>query len=97
MPAGMQVFRANGSLKIDITDSITRFLGSFETGTSAGQFVDSRLTTGRPFFQIVSIGYISAEFMMPEIRPAGDRFTWVFADNGLSTPNTSCTVLYGLY
>lgn len=96
MPAGLQVFRANGSLKLDITTSITRYLGQFNTGTAAGQFVDSRLTGGRPFFQVISLGYIG-QYMLPEISFGSDRFYWNFANNGLSTPNANCTVFYGVY
>lgn len=96
MPAGLQVFRANGTLKMDITTSITRYLGSFNTGTSDGQFVDSRMTSGRPFFQIISVGFIG-NYMLPEITFGSDRFYWNFANNGLNTQKANSTVFYGVY
>lgn len=96
MPQGLQLFDVSGNRTLDVTDRITRYLGSFQTGTDNGSFSDQRLSQGVPFYQIVSEGEIGA-VNFPSIMLSGTTFRWEFFTTGLYAPRTNSTVYYGVY
>lgn len=49
MAVGLQVWDANGNLVVDITDRLSKILGTVYTGSSNGSVTVSGLSEGEPF------------------------------------------------
>lgn len=77
MPAGLQVFKPSGAIKIDLSDRIARFLGLFFFPAGAsGSVVIEGLTTGTPFYSATpfgsGLGFGANNEIPPTISFAGD-------------------------
>lgn len=108
MPAGIQTFDASGNLILDLTDRITRLIGSVVTGTVAGSIVVPEFSQGTPFFAVVDTGVLSGGWdytgsgtapMVPTI--SGTTLSW---DRPRNAPGAayhsnprSVTIFYGVY
>ena len=57
MPSGLQIFNADGSLHVDITDKLPKFAQSFVTGTTPGSVtIASQAGNAKMFFSCVPDG-----------------------------------------
>jgi hypothetical protein len=71
--ASLKVWNASGVLILDLTDRITRYLGTFNVTTAnTGTFTDSRLIGGAAWF------HINNAFRAPRItfNATLGRFSW---------------------
>lgn len=80
--AGFQVLNVNGTLKIDVSDNLTGFIATFETGTKDGEFL---LPDGkyRIWWGVTDVtGYdpfdYGNNYEIPNIMIEGNKFKWKF-------------------
>ena len=95
---GLQIFDANGNLKLDVTDSLTRVIGDFETGLTNGSISDLELLNGTPWY-IVSMNQGSnlRDVCMQSLNITinGSILSWVFFAD--SSTRNSYHVIYGVF
>ncbi|NDD82997.1 hypothetical protein EBZ38_01765 [bacterium] len=92
MPAGLREYDASGNLIFDTTSKLGRVLGvTTLTGTVDGNLTDNDLTSGTPFWMIVSVASFGAE--MPAISTTGTLLSWSWSGRGSGTYK----LIYGVY
>lgn len=94
MPRGLQVWDGNGNSTLDVSDSLTRVLGTIKTVGGAdetGSFYDERLLGGRPWFTVV---LQRIELTTPFVSIDGATISWA-ADKYY--PTSPCLLIYGIY
>lgn len=106
MGMGLEIYNANGVKTFASGDYLPRYLGSFQTGGSAGSISDGNLTdgTGTPFvlyFPIVppssyNAGFPASGWSNPIFTISGTTISWSF-DSSVGPGNgNNCLVIYGL-
>jgi hypothetical protein len=97
---GLQVFDAGGTVVLDVTDRLTRVLGSFSTGTTSGSITDNNLASGTPWFVAAMSpsqfdnGYAAPTVGAPyAISFTSNSISWTF---GTGTA-TSIQITYGVF
>ena len=103
MAQGLQTFNADGSLDVDITNRLPRFLGSVSipaskaSGTIYNQYINNNtdiwwfLLSASTSFSVSSGDRVTYEY--PIIEKGDGYLKWTFP----SGRNLSCTLLYGVY
>lgn len=99
MPAGLQIWDANGNLMLDTTDRLTKVLGTVTTTTSDGSVAVSVPTWGAVWVQTTTLE--SGDFaVVPRTYYSNGRLYWVF-EQGYNTPpayfRVSTRVTFGVY
>ncbi|WP_208510292.1 hypothetical protein [Variovorax paradoxus] len=89
MPAGLQIFDANGNVVLDTNDRMSRVLGSFWISAS-GSLTHGGLTTGQPFAIFCSHTVNS----MPRFQFSGASMWWDYPWGGSPA---SGYVVFGVY
>ena len=58
MPQGLQVFRADGSVSVDITNRLAKFIGivTLDGSAKSGTIVDSNVQDGDLWYMFLAIG-----------------------------------------
>lgn len=98
MAQGMQVFDANGKIRVDVTSRLQKYLGKFKIdGTqSSGSIINSELVNGDLwYFFLASTPNFTAKDTprsVPTITKSGDTLTWKFSNGAIP-----CTLVYGVY
>lgn len=90
---GLQVFDASGVIVLDVTDRLTRVLGSFYTGTANGSIVDNNLSTGIPWYfmrDVVDDTYLTSSLF---VLFTSSGLSWAFENE----PTRNTFVTYGVY
>lgn len=101
MPQGFQTFDENGLLVIDVTDKLTRFIGSFQTTQDNGSRTLTGLTGGESwiFIHAHSIVYPTGEtgtgILFPNIVKNGNVVSWIFDVEQPQGEKEIATILYG--
>lgn len=79
---GFQIFNTDGTIKVDVSDNLTGFIATFETGTKDGEF---SLPNGkyRTWWGITdATGYNPFDFgnayEIPKITVTDNKFKWKF-------------------
>ena len=96
MAVGLRIRHpTNNSILVDVSDSLTRIGGTFNTGTSNGSFTIPPDLVGRPFFQVLASAdvAISTGNPTPAFTISGRTITWSFYD----TNRVAARVRYGVY
>lgn len=76
MIAGLQTFRSDGSIEIDITTGLPKILGvANQERASSGQLVIPAFRRARGFFYPYSMSFSAMQYL-PTIRIEGDRLIW---------------------
>jgi hypothetical protein len=91
MPAGIQVWRSNGSLVFDSSDSLSRYVGSFTTGGMPNGAIF--LPPGRVWFSAYVANTITAPYIPTFFIDALGRLAWT--SDG--SPSQNAYVNYGVY
>lgn len=104
MPAGLQVWDANGRLIVDSGTFGGRVLGSFDASADSGAFTDVRLSGQRVFaFPLPTLVSTTAYALgaqaspyIPRLTVSGATISWqrgtfVYENRG------TCIVFYGVY
>lgn len=96
MAYGLRVWDKDGNLTLDVTDRITRVLGTFMTtaGTSAsGTVINNELLSGTPWYTILSDGSGSSYFL-PRVTFSGNQINWQ-SEPGIFT--SARLIMYGVF
>lgn len=95
MPVGLQCWDVNGNLTLDVTDRLTRVLGTVETGTSSGSVTDANLANGTPWFVMRDTSdYEMLSEANCSVVISGNAVTWTFVGSGTKTNKK---IIYGVY
>lgn len=99
MPQGLQIFDVNSNCLLDITDRLTRVLGSFETGTSDGSITDFNLTSGTPWFYTYNPSDTYNVRVPCKISFSGNIISWSFQSGYCANQQgrANLKVIYGVY
>ena len=94
MAQGLQCFDNNGNKVLDVTDRLTRVLGTFDTGTSNGSISDTNLANGIPWYITQNSAeakwYGKAPF---SVNISSNNISWTFGDGTI----VSRKIIYGVY
>ena len=95
---GLQLFNANGEMLLDVTNTLTRFLGYFDTGrANPGSFTDAKITNGNAwmtYYNIEGYDYRDAVFMA---WSEGSQIKWQYVRGESGTRIKNYRVYYGVY
>lgn len=99
---GLQIFDSSGNKILDVTDRLTRVLGSFETGAVDGSLTDPNLTafSGTPWFYQYVIQSGSSWAARPcRLTCIGNTINWYYEQgyNNKSLSNFNMKIIYGVY
>lgn len=75
MTQGIQVFKSDGSLMLDITDRVYRLLTVQNVGSSGGSIGISELTQGVPVLSLINS---FAGGKLPTVTVVGTTVTWTY-------------------
>lgn len=97
MPAGLQVFNADGVDILDITSNVGLYLGVIEVQTYGGSIVVPGFSFGTPFYMIqqesITYGFPGYE-AIPFVTISGNTLSWSWSQYGSFEP---ITIIYGIY
>lgn len=102
MPQGLQVFDENGNCTLDVTDNLTRIIGSFKTGQANGQATVTVPVGSRLFVFFRDLTQNSKFRCSIAIKVAGDEssgervISWS-TKWGKFTQETKVVIYYGTY
>ncbi len=91
MTVGLRTYKADGSLRLEITDRTSRVVGVIQTGKSNGSIT----LPGQAFFAILNNDPSEAG-RVPFISVSGGTITWSWTVPGASY-NVDCAVVVGVY
>jgi len=93
--------RATGEVIVDITDRLTRVIGVFNSGSSAGSLNVPGFANGDGWAAVMepyAPGGPSTLWSYPIVEIAGTVISWRFPNyQGQSTTIVPCDVVYGVY
>lgn len=98
MPAGLQVFDANSNLILDISDTITRIIGSVDVASGAsGSVYSDALKTGRGWYYVFTRGtWGIANVPVVTFNQTTGIMSWSYPSSG-SSYNAAAWIIYGVY
>lgn len=79
MPQGLQIFKANGDLALDVTDRLTTVLGEFDTGFGSGSLYHPGLSYGKVWHHTTMYDkpeHNGTAFRCLHITANGNTLTW---------------------
>lgn len=95
---GLEVWDENGNKTLSVTDRITKFIGTFQTGTANGSLnVGGNVPINSDiWFFIDGVGILntSTNVFAPNIVLNGTTFSWSFEP---SEGKLNTTIKYGIY
>ncbi|MDF2499293.1 MAG: hypothetical protein K0Q77_7 [Anaerosporomusa subterranea] len=96
---GLQLFDANGNLMLEVTDTLTRFLGTVDTDavSSTGSFTDNRIIGGKAWITFHKTGandYRDANFAA---WCEGNQIKWQHTAGMYGSRIKSYRIYYGAY
>lgn len=83
MPQGLQCFDEHGNIVVDVTDRLTKILGSFETHGRNGSITDDRLE-GMDYWVVPEYSTMPFEALgpnnwaLPVVARVGNTLSWVY-------------------
>lgn len=103
MPQGLQCFNSSGTMILDVTDRLTKMLGSFTTGTVAGSLTDANIANGvfwyvmNPYVAGGNYNFLEKQWL---ITCSGTTISWTpmnDPDGGSRLSALNAFVHYGIY
>jgi hypothetical protein len=95
MPAGIQIFNADGSVHVDITTRLTKIIGALTIDGSAGSGSISHAAFSLGIPWVFPLGWVSGTFgSLPVFVPYSDRIDWYYVNP--SGSRVGVDVLYGI-
>lgn len=94
MLQGLQVWDRYGNSTLDVSDSLTRVLGTIQTqgrDDESGAYSDERLLGGRPWFTVL---LQQVERFSPKVTISGSTISWAAEQYYPMSPST---IIYGIY
>ena len=99
MAFGLQVWNSSSVKTLDVTDSITRYIDTFDigTGSQTGSATYSSLSTGRPWITYFRLPSNSGtQYQVPYVYASGTTINWDFGSVSASSRATT-RVIFGVY
>lgn len=99
MTVGVRIRNSDtGKIVLDITDRLTRILGSVNTGTNPGSIVVPEFAQGSPWYYFAGVGRSSPfdNGNKPIVTISGNTLSWAFT-NFSGRTRYADTIIYGLY
>lgn len=91
MPTGLQLFKPNGSLQLDMTQRVMKMLGVANTGGAAsGSIYVAEWGTEQGWY-VPLLGVGATTSTVPTIRKSGTTLSWSFPP-----PNAGQPIVYGV-
>ncbi|UOL48386.1 hypothetical protein [Pseudomonas phage Almagne] len=91
--------QTSGLVVVEITDRLTRIIGTFNTGSGAGSMNVPDFSLGTGFACILEapdpVNNLSNTWRFPRVTISGTTMSWDFP--GQSGTNVACDVVYGVY
>jgi len=98
MAQGFRVRNPNtGAIMLDITDRITRTMGTFETGVVDGSFQITDGVGGQAWLSVLSDLAVTSGTATPEVTLSGNTISWSFRQFPWTQGRRSVLVIYGTY
>ena len=99
MAFGLQIWNVNGEKTLEVTDSLTKYVGTFALGenpgtTGSGTYAD--LAGGRPFAMCWRTSTSPTMYFVPNITFSGTTATWTYPGSGNSS-RAAVRVVMGVY
>lgn len=97
MPAGFEVWDADGNPIISITDRVTRVLGQVETGASGGSQHHPSLSEGEPWAYVQINQALSFSYVAPSVYFSGNNIIWTYDVDPSHELPAPARIVYGVY
>nr|DAL63676.1 MAG TPA_asm: hypothetical protein [Bacteriophage sp.] len=102
MTVGLRVRDVStGQVTVEVTDRLTRVIGTFNTGTASGSLTVSDFSSGSGWACILEAPRpslnIANNYRYPRVRISGDVISWDFPGPYASWLAVACDVIYGVY
>lgn len=99
MTVGLRIRdRVTGAVTLEITDRISRIVGSVETGAGAGSISVPEFSQGTGWaIPRVIEQTVTTPTTAPLITISTSGLSWSFPGTGAGKPAQSCTITYGVY
>jgi hypothetical protein len=102
MPQGLQVFDQDGTLLVDVTDRLVKYLGVVQINGTNGSITNDELSEGNLWYYPLNIKMppptpsIHTEYHMPTITKNGKSISWNYGSYP-ADKRLSMVLLYGVY
>lgn len=100
MHIGLRCFGEDGQITFDSSTETAIYMGTFSTGTSAGQHTDYRLSQGEPFIMPTILRNLGPEYTTPTFSISGTTIRWSYesiADQRYNyNKHTEMEIVYGV-
>lgn len=104
---GLRIYDASGTVMLDATSRLTKYLGTLSIGTTDGSYTDSRLQEGEFWYATLKLNEYKncyridpetseAINFLPVITRDGNTIKWNYTDSD-SDFRTGLTIIYGVY
>lgn len=103
MPQGLQIMRADGTVSLDLTNRLAKFLGEYtiDGSTNSGTIYNSEIKDGNLWWFFVTLSYPDPDLIKnsgrtwesPTITKGDGCINWSFPTNR----HISGRLLYGVY
>lgn len=98
MPQGLQVWDASGNLIVDVSDRLTRILGTILVAAgSSGTVTDDGFLTGTPFPIAIRTNAGSPSFMNNTMVPPSITFAGNVMTYNVASPSGDHRIIYGVF
>jgi hypothetical protein len=98
VPQGLQTWDASGALLVDITDRLTRFLGTISISAGApGTVTDNGFLTGAPFCISLRTAAGTPNFLNNTMVPPVVSFAGNVMSYNAASPSGDHLLIYGVY
>lgn len=97
MAQGLQVFDANGNIILDVTDRITKYLGSIRIAGTDGSVTVDGLGDGELWYYIKDYSITIGLLTPPTITKNGDILSWAYNYPDTRYKPMYITIVYGIY
>lgn len=96
MTLGLRIRDPNGNITIDITDRITRSLGTVSTNGVTGRVDDARFGTGQGWYHVVMPGLVNSNQVLPVINVDTGGISWTYSPSAQQKA-LAVTIIYGVF
>lgn len=96
MTLGLRIRDSNGNITLDITDRITRYLGTVNTNGTNGSINDARFATGQGWYHVILPALVNSNMVLPVVTVGATGISWAYSPNARQT-SLPVTIVYGVF
>lgn len=98
MALGLQIWNSSGQLTLQVSDSLTKYVGTFNLAQNAsnGSATYAALAGGRPFSVCWRTSTSPTMYIVPLITFSGTTVYWTYP-GGATASRAAVTVVIGVY